>query len=113
MQYGYSFYLNHFNDETKDIIQGTTIGAQREWLWHNWAYYGLSIATPITEWLGWNGLSATLEELSSAAKNVDLGFNVFASNPPPIGLIMQILNFLTIPVHTLIDLMLYLAKYEG
>ena len=38
-QYGYAFYLNHINNETKDIIKGTSMGVQFEWMCHNAAYY--------------------------------------------------------------------------
>ena len=37
MRYGYSFYLNHFNPNTKDVIQGSTAGVQFEWELHNYA----------------------------------------------------------------------------
>ena len=43
MQFGYSFYLNHFNDATKDIIQGTNSGMQQEWDLHNVAYIFFSL----------------------------------------------------------------------
>ena len=39
MQWIYSFYLNHINKETRDIIKGSTIGVQYEWFDHNFAYY--------------------------------------------------------------------------
>ena len=39
MQWIYSFYLNHINKDTKDIIRGSTIGVQYEWLVHNIAYF--------------------------------------------------------------------------
>ena len=42
-QFGYSFYLNHFNDSTKDVINGSTLGVQSEWLVHNLGYVWYSI----------------------------------------------------------------------
>ncbi len=39
VQFGYSFYLNHINPETKDVIKGSSIGVQYEWFLHNAAYY--------------------------------------------------------------------------
>ncbi len=39
VQYAYSYYLNHINPETKDVIKGSTIGVQYEWMLHNAAYY--------------------------------------------------------------------------
>ena len=47
MRYGYSFYLNHFNPNTKNVIQGSTAGVQFEWELHNDA-----------AWLGIGGDSA-------------------------------------------------------
>ena len=38
-QYVYSFYLNYINNETKDLIDGTSFGVQFEWMCHNVAYY--------------------------------------------------------------------------
>ena len=37
-QWVYSFYLNHLNPETKDVIKGSSIGVQYEWMLHNIAY---------------------------------------------------------------------------
>lgn len=38
MKYGYSIYLNYFNEKTKDIINGSSIGVEFEWFCHNVAY---------------------------------------------------------------------------
>ena len=58
MRYGYSFYLNHFNHNTKDVIQGSTAGVQFEWELHNYA-----------AWLGIGG---------DSAKHLDVGKSIFA-----------------------------------
>ena len=58
MRYGYSFYLNHFNPNTKDVIQGNTAGVQFEWELHNYA-----------AWLGFGG---------EPAKHLDVGKTIFA-----------------------------------
>ena len=58
MRYGYSFYLNHFNEDTKDVIQGSTAGVQFEWELHNYA-----------AWLGIGG---------DSAKHLDVGQSIFA-----------------------------------
>lgn len=58
MRYGYSFYLNHFNTNTKDVIQGSTAGVQFEWQLHNYA-----------AWLGIGG---------DLAKHLDVGKSIFA-----------------------------------
>ena len=43
VQYGYSFYLNHINEDTKDVIDGTVLGTTIEWGLHNFAYTFSSI----------------------------------------------------------------------
>ena len=58
MRYGYSFYSNHFNSNTKDVIQGSTAGVQFEWELHNYA-----------AWLGIGG---------DSAKHLDVGKSIFA-----------------------------------
>ena len=58
MRYGYSFYLNHFTPNTKDVIQGSTAGVQFEWELHNYA-----------AWLGIGG---------DSAKHLDVGKSIFA-----------------------------------
>ena len=58
VQWGYSFYLNHINPSTKDIIKGSTAGMQYEWFLHNVAY------------------SLRIERGSS--KDVDLDASIFA-----------------------------------
>ncbi|MGM9970600.1 MAG: hypothetical protein ACI35S_09425, partial [Anaeroplasma sp.] len=57
MIYGYSFYLNHINPNTKDIIKGSTAGVQFEWELHNCA-----------AWLGFGG---------DSAKHLDVGKSIF------------------------------------
>ena len=39
MRYVYSFYLNHFNPNTKHLIKGSTVGVQFEWALHNYAVW--------------------------------------------------------------------------
>lgn len=39
MQFFYSVYLNHFREDTKNIIKGSSFGVQFEWLAHNTAYF--------------------------------------------------------------------------
>ncbi len=58
VQWGYSFYLNHINPDTKDIIKGSTTGMQYEWVLHNLAYF-----------LGIN---------RSSSASVDLGPSIFS-----------------------------------
>ena len=58
MRYGYSFHLNHFTPNTKDVIQGSTAGVQFEWELHNYA-----------AWVGIGG---------DSAKHLDVGKSIFA-----------------------------------
>ena len=37
MRYGYSFYLNHINSDTRNVIKGSTFGVSFEWEAHNLA----------------------------------------------------------------------------
>ena len=56
--YGYSFYLNHFREDTKNVIQGRTFGLSYEWALHNFAAL-----------LGIGGKQAT---------SLDVGASIFA-----------------------------------
>ena len=110
VQWGYSFYLNHIREDTRDIIGGTTTGTQLEWLWHNLAYRGLTAAANITSSLGWTDFSVKLEGWASSAQSVDLGFNVFSNASDTPSTIMKGLSWVTNPISTLIDWILYKLK---
>ena len=58
VRYVYGIYLNHFNAETKDVIQGSTAGFQYEWELHNYA-----------AWFGFGGKNA---------KHLDVGASIFS-----------------------------------
>ena len=58
VRYCYSFYLNHINPNTKDVIKGSTAGVQFEWELHNYA-----------AWLGIKGEST---------RDLDVGKSIFA-----------------------------------
>ena len=58
MRYIYSFYLNHINPNTKDVIQGSSFGVYYEWELHNYA-----------AWLGFGG---------DSAKHLDVGKSIFS-----------------------------------
>ena len=66
VQYGYCFWLNHINKNTKDVIDGTSIGMTFEWSLHNVAYVGSSLI----------GDQATAD----SAKDVNLGKTIFSDN---------------------------------
>ena len=59
-QYAYSFYLNHFNEKTRDIIKGNTYQVQFEWMCYNVLYH----------------LGIKKEQTGS----VDIGETIFADN---------------------------------
>jgi len=72
VQWGYAFYLNHIDENTKDIIQGSTDGVQVEWMLHNIAYYGCSFWQFIT--------GANCTDIIDSAASVDVGKTIFADN---------------------------------
>jgi len=74
VQYGYSFYLNHFYPETKDVIKGTSLGVQVEWMCHNAAYVALSVVNwfGIEEFLGMN-----VDESLKKTAHVDIGVTIY------------------------------------
>ncbi|WP_162849745.1 RHS repeat-associated core domain-containing protein [Anaeroplasma bactoclasticum] len=71
---GYSFYLNHINPDTRDVIQGTSFGMEFEWFAHNVAYTGLSIL----EYVGVDSVfGKTVESLKNEAQTVDFGPTIY------------------------------------
>lgn len=64
VQYGHCIYLNYFNEETKDIIDGTSIGMQFEWELHNIVY----------------GVTTVFGLENDQFKDVDLGRTMFEDN---------------------------------
>ena len=71
VQLGFAIYLNHFKENTKSVIKGTSIGVQYEWMCHNIAYYAMTIA----ELFG-----ANYEKEIGRAKDVDVGSTIFADS---------------------------------
>ncbi len=105
VQWGYSFYLNHINEETRDIIQGTTSGFQGKWMAHNIAYHVLYKTKVI---LGFFGVtSEKLEDAINASSPANIGRTVFDNRG---GLIMTGLiafNSIIAPISTIIDFLVY------
>ena len=64
MRFGYSFYLNHINSETRDIIAGSTLGVSFEWMLHNLAYI-------------WYSVKGDNEKITQA-QTVNIGKTIFA-----------------------------------
>lgn len=93
VRWGYSFYLNHINSDTKKIIKGSSVGVEYEWLLHNVAY--------------WLGVSR------SQASPVDVGISIFSDNHSGLGDIMKISYIiLQHPAFTIWDLIAN-KGYEG
>jgi len=75
VQFGYSFWLNHINKDTKDIIAGTTTGVQYEWAVHNVAYVFYSVLKN--------------DQKVEDAKSVDVGRTIFADSHGKMSDLMQ------------------------
>ena len=63
VMYGYSVYLNHINEDTKDIIKGSSWGVTYEWALHNLSY-------DVGELFG-------IESLVESGKNLSVGATVY------------------------------------
>ena len=76
VQWGYSFYLNHINPYTRDVIKGTSLGVQFEWMLHNIAYKGGSVIRLFGKLFGQDWLREQIEQ----AKSVDVGPTIFSDS---------------------------------
>ena len=101
----YTFYLNHVNSETKDVIKGTTRGAQGELLAHNLAYYVLSMASGTGKLFGRN--TTELDEKRGFANPANIGGTVFDNGDNRIAKGMVAFNIITRPIATLIDFLVW------
>ena len=101
----YGFYLNHLNPNTKNIIKGTTSGAQGELLAHNLAYYALSVASFMMDLFGGN--TGELEKYKGFANPANIGGTVFDNGDNWIAKGMVAFNILTRPVSALVDFLLW------
>ena len=99
MQLGYSIYLNHFKEETKDVIQGSSFGVQFEWQAHNLMYT--------------IGKIVDNETIMNSAKSVDVGKTIFDDNHAEgfagfASSAMKVLYALTTnPIYSIYDLIVY------
>lgn len=92
-QYGYCFWLNHVNPETRYVIDGTTNGLMYEWMLHNIAFWGSSL-------LGF-------DDYADMAASVDVGETLFSddhNNWMEHG--MKLSYILLDPASSLIDLII-------
>lgn len=75
---GYSTYLNYFKEETKDKIEGSSVGFALEWDYHNLAYYGLSLVDGVTGIFGKH--FGKIGTLLNATRSVDAGKTMFSDS---------------------------------
>ena len=100
MQWGYSFYLNHMREDTKDLIGGTTTGATLEWLEHNAVYHIGSMANGVVNLF--KGDSSSIEPYLIATNPTNIGYTIF-DNKGSIGKFMIAYTAICSPFTTLID----------
>jgi len=101
-QFLLSFYLNHINPNTRDIIKGTTAGVQGEWEAHNWGYYVLYLLNGTVNVFG-NDIKGAL----NSAKYADIQGTVFNNPNHYFKYLMVGYNFLNNPLSTFIDYFIY------
>ena len=103
----YSFYLNYFNPETKDIIKGTTGGVQGEWMAHNIGYYLFASLHSAQTALDVKWIDA--EAYMGYANPANVGATVFDNGNSIIGILMKVYNLITRPIPTIIDWFIHLS----
>ena len=107
VQFGYSFYLNHIKDDTKDIIKGSSVGVQFEWELHNIAYYGLDVVDTIID--SFDIHVSELDKYKNQATSVDIGPTIYHDNHSFSVFMFIVYNF-TYPLSGLYDLLTYLNR---
>ena len=65
-RFGYSMYINHFNSDTKNKVQGTTWGVFFEWEIHNLAY---AVSAPLG-----------IDSVKSSSKSLNAGRTIFSDD---------------------------------
>ena len=104
MRYGYSFYLNHINSKTRDIIKGTSFGIEYEWRIHNVVYYG----GKALKFVGVENLfGKSIEGLIEQSSNVDIGASIFEDNHDAASGILHLGYLVHNPFGAIHDLLLY------
>ncbi|MBR1890940.1 MAG: RHS repeat-associated core domain-containing protein [Clostridia bacterium] len=101
VQYGYAVYLNYFNDSTKDIIKGTSVGMQFEWAVHNLAFYGLSAAKTILDFIGVG--SKSLDDDIEQSASVNMEPTIFHDKHDGLSIAMFCLYYLVSPRTAILD----------
>ena len=105
VQFGYSFYLNHINSDTKNKIKGTTVGVQGEWAAHNLAYYTLSVAKIGANIFGID--NSSIVAYLGAASPADIGATVYNNPKGHIRAGLIAYNIYNSPIAALIDYLVY------
>ena len=93
VRYAFSFWLNHFS-EYSDDIGGSTGGIAYEWELHNVAYNALSILEVF---------GADVSEKKKQARDVDVGYTIFADKHKFPSFVMKVLYCVERPFSALID----------
>ena len=97
---GYAIYLNHLNQDTKDVIDGTSFGLLFEWQVHDLAYDFLSIIDIFVD-------SDTITKYKDSAQSVDVGRTIYSDNHGILSWVMWVLYKFSNPVSSIVDLFIH------
>ena len=97
---GYSIYLNHFNEKTKDAIDGSSFGVFFEWQIHDLAYYGLSFIDLFVD-------SDNVTSYKDSAQSVDVGKTIYSDDHGAFSWVMWGLYIFSNPVSSVVDLFIH------
>ncbi len=100
--YGYSFYLAHINEETKDIIKGSAFGVAYEWELHNLAYYGFNVINGAM--ILFNADNTKIKNKMYQAMHVEVGATIFSDKHKEglDGIFSILMKFTYISAHPII-----------
>ena len=111
MQFGYSFYVNHFS-EYQDDIRGSTVGMAFEWFVHNVAYVAYSTIDSFGLGSIFGMSSADLQGKMDQARDVDIGATIYADNHGGWSNAMQITYGILFPIPSISDRIIqYIIDY--
>ena len=111
MQFGYSFYVNHFS-EYQDDIRGSTVGMAFEWFVHNVAYVAYSTIDSFGLGSIFGMSSDDLQGKMDQARDVDIGAAIYADNHGGWSNAMQITYGILFPIPSISDRIIqYIIDY--
>ena len=111
MQFGYSFYVNHFS-EYQDDIRGSTVGMAFEWFVHNVAYVAYSTIDSFGLGSIFGMSSDDLQGKMDQARDVDIGATIYADNHGGWSNAMQITYGILFPIPSISDRIIqYIIDY--